>query len=264
MTTRICVLDGPATERRTPAGPRPTFLDSYEQVRDALRRSSVHQVWVVTSSRRFVDLVRAVTDNPRAVFRSVLFSYERPDPGSAVFLESAFERLLLGPRSKVPVEEVVEILGDEHPEDFCIAAQWMEDARSVALWRGDFSMLVVPIAWFRREGAPEPDPLRLSVEDYGQGIRMGEFEAAFDAVLYEKDAAARRRMRVRMRAEDRSLGGSIWRLRTVRGVRRDEFGAVNQKTIARIERGEVAKPQRATLDAIASRLGVSVEELTTY
>ena len=93
---------------------------------------------------------------------------------------------------------------------------------------------------------------------------MGHFEAAFEAVLYEKDAAVRRRIRDRMHKADRSLGGSIWRLRTTRGVRRDEFGALNEKTIARIERGEVAKPQRATLDAIASRLGVSVKELATY
>lgn len=264
MTADICVLDGPPTKRPTTSEPHPHFLDSYELVLEALRRSSVHQVWVVASNRRFADLVRAVAGGRRAVYRSMLFSYERPDPSTAVVLESTFARLLLGPGEKVPINELVEILQDEHPEDFCVAAQWIEDAESVALWRGDFTMLTVPLAWFRAQGAAEPDPARLSVEDFGGTIRMGDYEAAFDAVLYEHDSASRRRMRERMRENDRTLGGSIRRLRELRGVRREEFGEIDEKTIARIERGEVKKPQRATLEAIASRLGVQVDELETY
>jgi hypothetical protein len=183
--------------------------------------------------------------------------------------ESVKRRLLLARLRRVagktiPLQELVEILRTKHPADFCIAAQWIEQARSVALWRGDFSVLTIPHAWFQTDGAPETDPTRLSVEDYGQTIRMGDYEAAFDAVLYEHDTASRQRMRERMRERDRSLGGSIWRLRTLRGIRRGEFGKIDGKTIARIERGEVKKPQRATLEVIASRLGVGVEELETY
>jgi DNA-binding Xre family transcriptional regulator len=47
-------------------------------------------------------------------------------------------------------------------------------------------------------------------------------------------------------------------------VRRDEFGQIDEKTIARIERGEVKRPRRVTLEAIAARLGVSVEDIETY
>ena len=82
--------------------------------------------------------------------------------------------------------------------------------------------------------------------------------------LKDFPAAARKRIRDRMRAEDRTHGGSILRLRMMRGVRRDEFGEVDEKTIARIERGEVKRPQRATLEGIASRLGVTVDELETF
>ena len=264
MTAEICVLDGPPEHQRPDSDSQPNFLESYERVVDALRRSSMDQVWVVASSERFVDLVRAVTHGQRAVYRSVLFSYSRPDDATAVLLESSFGRLLLGPHATVPIEDLVEILRDEHPEDFCIAAQWIEDARTVALWRGDFKMLTVPLAWFERDSVTKPDPTRLSVEDSGQSIRMGDYEAAFDSVLYEQDASARKRLRDRMRTQDRTLGGSLWRLRTMRGVRRDEFGEIDEKTIARIERGEVKKPQRATLEVIASRLGVSAEEIETY
>ena len=264
MTADICVLDGPPRKRRTTSAPDAHFLGSYELLREALGRSSVHQVWVVASSRRFGDLVRAVTDGRRAVYRSMLFSYDRPDTSTAVVLESMFPRLLLGPGATVPLDELVEILQDEHPQDFCIAAQWIEAAKSVALWRGDFTMLTVPLAWFKTPGAAKPDATRLSVEDYGGTIRLGDYEAAFDAVLYEHDAVSRKRLRARMRAKDRTLGGSVRRLRELRGVRREEFGVIDEKTIGRIERGEVKKPQRATLDVIASRLGVQVNELSTY
>ena len=251
MSNEIFVLDGPSTRMGTTSKPQPNFLGSFEQVLDAIRSSTVHQVWIVASKSRFPDLVRAVTDSRRAIHRFMLFSYERPDPTTAVVLESTFDRALLGPRATVPFGELVEILQDDHPEDFCIAAQWIEDPKVVALWRGDFTMFTAQLEWFRAPGAPEPDPTRLSIEDYGRTLRMGDYEASFDAVLYEHDAAARRRMRARMRKKDRTLGGSIRRLRELRGMRRHEFGEIDEKTIARIERGEVKRPQRATPKAIA-------------
>jgi hypothetical protein len=264
MNPEIYVLDGPSNRTKTTSKAQPRFLASREQVLEALRRSTVRHVWIVASKSRFPDLVRAVTDSRRAIHRFTLFSYERPDPATAVVLETAFSRVLLGPRATVPFTELVELLQDEHPEDFCIAAQWIEDAKAVALWRGDFARFAVQLAWFRAPGAPEPDPARLSIEDYGRTLRMGDYEASFDAVLYEHVAAARRRIRARMRKKDRTLGGSIRRLRELRGMRRHEFGEIDEKTIARIERGEVKKPQRATLKAIASQLAVPVEELETY
>ena len=264
MTTNVFVLDAPSPTKRPKSTLQPVFLESYERVREALRVSSVHHIWIVASNDRFVDLVRAVTEVGRDVYRFKLFSYQRPDPSTAVVIESAFGQSLLGPTAVVPFDELLEILQEERPEDFCIAAQWIEASKSVALWRGDFTMLAVPLAWFSAVGAPAPSPTCLSVEDFGRTIRLGDFEASFDAVLYEHDAASRRRMRDRMRKSDQSLGGSIRRLRELRGIRRREFGEIDEKTIARIERGEVKKPQQATLEKIAARLGVSVDELGTY
>jgi hypothetical protein len=264
MTKEIFVLDDPSTKARVESKPQPDFLKSFEQVLDAFHRSTVHHVWIVASRSRFPDLVRAMANTRRPTHRFDLFAYERPDPTTAVVLGSAFNHRLLGPDAAAPVNELLEILADEHPEDFCIAAQWIEAAKAVALWRGDFTMLTVQLDWFCTPGAPEPDPARLSIEDYGRTLRMGDYQASFDAVLYEHDAAARRRIRARMRKRDRTLGGSIRRLRELRGMRRHEFGEIDDKTIARIERGEVKKPRGTTLKAIASRLGVPVEELPTY
>lgn len=264
MPDEIRILDGPPAAAAVRVSPHWTVLANYEHVLHALQRSTTREVWVVASSSRFSDLVRAVSEVRRAVHRFRLFSYERPDPTAALFLESVFDRALLGPRATLPLHELVEVIRSRHREDYCIAAEWLESADAVALWRGDFSVLTVSLAWFQTEGAPTPDPSRLSVEEYGQTIRMGEHEAAFDAVLYEFDPRARARMRARMRAEDRSLGGSIRRLREMRGVRREEFGTPTAKTVARIERGEVTDPHPATLAAIADRLGVRVEELGSY
>ena len=73
-------------------------------------------------------------------------------------------------------------------------------------------MVVEPIASFPARGGVAPDPSRLSVEEYGQTIRMGEYEAAFNAILYERDARYRRRARKRMIQEEQTLGASIRRL----------------------------------------------------
>ena len=98
----------------------------------------------------------------------------------------------------------------------------------------------------------------------GQALRFGEYEAATDAILYEFDPAYRRRLNKHRRATDKGLGASLRRLRKQKRQRRDSFGTVTAKTIARIERGEVARPHRKTLEAIASKLGVRVADIETY
>ncbi len=48
------------------------------------------------------------------------------------------------------------------------------------------------------------------------------------------------------------------------GVGRGEFPGLDEKTLARIERGEVERPRRTTLARIAKRLGVAAEELGDF
>jgi len=63
---------------------------------------------------------------------------------------------------------------------------------------------------------------------------------------------------------DRSLGGALRRLRLQKGLRQSDFPGLTAKEIARIERGEVKKPQQRTLAAIAKRIGVAAKEISTY
>lgn len=102
------------------------------------------------------------------------------------------------------------------------------------------------------------------VRDGGQTIRLGEYEAAVDALLYEVDPGYRKRAKRRELELDDSFGGALRRLRLQRGLKRADFPEVSAKEIARIERGEVEKPHDRTLRSLAARLGVSPEEIRTY
>jgi DNA-binding Xre family transcriptional regulator len=104
----------------------------------------------------------------------------------------------------------------------------------------------------------EPGFHQLFVTDYGQTIRLGDYEAAADAILYEFSPEYRRRISKERQQSEKSFGASVRRLRKQRGPE------VAAKTIARIEQGKVQRIQRNTLSVIANRLHVKPEEIATY
>ncbi len=164
----------------------------------------------------------------------------------------------------MPSTELIEILEAPNAEDLFIGGVVDADDGQLVLFRGNFNRVVVPLRWFRRrKGGPTPDPTDFEVIDGGQTVRLGDYEAAASAILYDVDPAARRRMKAAERRGDDSLGGALRRLRLERGLRREEFGALSAKTIARIERGEV-QPRAETLRVIARRLGVKPGEVQSY
>jgi transcriptional regulator with XRE-family HTH domain len=67
-----------------------------------------------------------------------------------------------------------------------------------------------------------------------------------------------------MRRQDPSLGGSIRRLRLQRGLKQSDYPTIPARTIGRIERGEVENPRLDTLQRIASRLEVAVDDLGSF
>jgi hypothetical protein len=111
--------------------------------------------------------------------------------------------------------------------------------------------------------ANAPEAGRFEVADHGRTLRFGDYEAALDAVLYEKDPAYRRRLKRHRLEQDESLGGSLRRLRLQRGLRLADFGPW-EKAVARIERGEVSSPRTRTLNAIADRLRVPPEQIREF
>ena len=100
--------------------------------------------------------------------------------------------------------------------------------------------------------------------DCGNTVRLGSYEAAADAILYEADPNFRSRLLAKKRAEDKTFGACLRRLRLLRGLGQGDFGDVAAKTIARIERGETEAPHGHTLRVIAARLGIEPDEILSY
>ena len=60
-------------------------------------------------------------------------------------------------------------------------------------------------------------------------------------------------------------GAALRRIRIQKGLRLADFAPeITEKEMGRIERGQVTAPRRETLEKIARRLGVAVEDLASY
>ncbi len=221
-------------------------------------------VWV---ARDAGDVIGATTVRPPAHAAQRILLLAVPDEASRQALAVAFRTVV--PMHKdvrvLPPDELAAVLASPRRDELFIGGIVDRRARTVVLYRGTLKPLVIPFAWFRsRPGGPHPAFNALAVTDHGQTVALGAYEASADAILYEFDAVARARMRKNRIRDDRSLGGSIRRLRLQKGVRQSDFPGVTAKTIARIERNEILQPRSRTLAAIAKRLGVTAEELKEW
>ena len=207
-----------------------------------------------------------VASEPKNTWHRLLV-LDRPSRGRMELLHSLF-RIVVSPDEGVSLlkgEELRDVLESECPEDYFIGGIVDSEDRKVVLFRGNLERLLVPLSWFNNgERALAADSEDFEVIDSGQTLRFGRYEAAADAVLYEFDSEARRRMKERQLDHDESLGGSIRRLRLSRGLSQADFPGLDPKTISRIERGKIEKPQEATLKNLADRLAVSISELGSY
>ena len=109
-----------------------------------------------------------------------------------------------------------------------------------------------------------PELSEIAVADFGRMICLRNHEISTATVLHDFDEQYRRRAKLRRKAAERSLGGTVRRLRLDKGLRQKDFPGLTAKEIARIERGEVKKPHERTLSKIARCLGVSTQDISTY
>lgn len=188
------------------------------------------------------------------------------DQAQHEFLEGLFDQVVVGPeRGFLPLDQIREVMRAAHRGNLIIGGLVSSSARALVLIRGSLERLVVPWSWFEPSAAgSQPDFDDFEVVDFGQTIRLGRYEAAVDAILYEFDARYRRFERARRVDMDPSFGAALRRLRLQRGIPRDGFVGISAKEIARIERGEVERPHAATLRILAGRLGVRPDEIATY
>jgi len=242
----------------------PRYLDSVEDILDALEEEERDSLWLAMHRERLSLLCQALARRPATARGPVLWLQFRTGPEQMAALAAGFSRILPNPEAALPRAELADVLHAEHPGDFVVAAHHFAREDQLILWRGDFSTLVVPLSELRAYASRRFDPRKLRITDYGQTLAFGAYEASVDAVLYERDPSYRRRANARRRNQDRSFGGCLRRLRIMRGIGRDEFPGLTAKTIARIERGEVQRPHARTLRTIARVLGVRPEEIESY
>ncbi|MCA9729027.1 MAG: helix-turn-helix transcriptional regulator [Candidatus Eisenbacteria bacterium] len=190
-----------------------------------------------------------------------------PDPSAAMTLRTLFRDVVgVEPAFRfLATDELFEVVSSPPMDtrDLFIGGAFDPATDSLALVRGNLQRIVVPVSMFRTKGAPKPDPTRLRFTDHGQTVLLGDYEAAADAILYERDADFRKRLGARRRREDKGFGPSLRRLRKQRGLRREDFAGISAKTIARLERGET-QPNRHTRRAIEDRLDLTLDEILTY
>ena len=240
-------------------------LRSESEIRSALKRHGRRALWIAPSSAAVHLLLGTFPRRPTGDQR--LLSLERASDNRLGLLHALF-RFVVSVDEGVqllPMDELTEVLSSANRADLFIGAAVAPTDAAVILYRGNLEPLVAPLAWFRaRPDGPAPDPHDLAITDFGQTIRLGAYEAAADALLYEFDEDYRRRAKKRQVETDRSLGGALRRLRLQKGLRQGDFSGVTAKEIARIERGEVKKPHQHTLTTIAKRMGVSADDILTY
>jgi len=240
------------------------LVSSIKEIKDSLSLATKESLWVSYDTGLTNELLRRV-------------AWPTPSLGEAVFthkvtlnvlaaIENCFTRISFADHW-LPPEELGEVLRSENAEDLFIGGSVDPYTETITLLRGGGKRrsITLPFSAFEPSGSGvEPDFKVFAVIDYGQTIRLGEYEAASDAILYEFDPEYRRRIRKERNESEQSFGASLRRLRIQKGLKREDFLPTSAKTIARIEQGHVIRIQRGTLANIASRLGVSPNEIKTF
>ena len=271
MTTRTAPSWTFLLSRRTTrvhqfAALRPEQVSSRQSVGKALKHANKHALWISDEKSLTDILLQAVACHPRAIGNMVLL--HRPTLASIPVLAQCFKHLAFAMDDGfLPPEELAEVLVAANKAELFIGGVIDPDSATMTLWRGNVEPLTVPFTAFPPSGdGIVPDFSAFAVTDYGHSVRLGAYEAATDALLYECDPAYRRRIGRARRQEERSFGASLRRLRKQRGIHRADFAPLSPKTIARIEEGAV-DPRRIhprTLSIIAHRLAVEPCDIETY
>ena len=241
----------------------PRRLRNRAQVRTAFAARSA-SLWIAHNGK---VLLRRLSQTGVRQQRHRLLVLDWLETSGSEILRGLFSSVVVrdGAWRLLPAEELAAAVSAENPADLVIGGVVDQEAGVVRLIKGDLDSLVVPVSSFRatRRG-PRPDFAAMEITDCGQTVKLGEYEAAVDAILYEHDPSYRQRVRASLRERDRTFGGCLRRLRLQKGVGRGDFPGVTAKEIARIERGEVTKPHATTVEVIARKLGVEPAAIAEY
>ncbi|MEE8410176.1 MAG: helix-turn-helix transcriptional regulator [Myxococcota bacterium] len=243
----------------------PFVLRHPEQAEFEMPPTARSVLWIVARASHLQKLVPYWSEHQRERRLLLLEPVESPrlDLLNALFKSVVVREKDVG---MLDSNDIAEVLAAPNKEDLFIGGRVDRKDKVIVVYRGDLSRLIVPFSVFRaRRGGTKPNYDDFEVIDCGQTIRLGAYEAAGEAILYELDADYRRRARKNRIRESRSFGAALRRLRLQRGMRLTDFRPdVTDKEVGRIERNEVKRPRPATVKKIAARLGVEPEEIASY
>ena len=236
-----------------------------EEVQELYATVASNLIWIAPSQPD-VLLLSNIVGNPRGNHR--LLCLEPTNGPIKHYLNAKFTQVVSPDDGLklIPFEEISEIFTSPESEDYFIGGIIDKANDSVVLYRGNLVPITLPLSWFEAgPNSPQPDPDDFEIIDFGQTVRMGEFEAGTEAILYEFDSLFRRRDKERRINTDDSFGGALRRLRLQKGLKQSDFSpSISTKEVGRIERGEVTTLHKRTRETLAQRLGVAPEEIQTY
>jgi hypothetical protein len=258
------------------------------QLTTALLASRGGDIWVARDHQLVARSVLAATAHGRFTTRGprphLILMASDPVPlgvPSLEVLRRQFDRIVIhfdmgssivpgqmAVRADVSLGDLLEILACDDPGVHVLSATVDRELGIVQLVRGDCSTLVVPLHVFQATAAGVvPDFSRGAVEDCGQTLRFGRYEAAVDRLLYEYDPVYRRRANRNARLHDPGFGAALRRLRLLRGLGQADFAPVPERTIRRLE--AITSVQVPTMYAkvrgvLERKLGVSVDTILTF
>jgi hypothetical protein len=210
--------------------------------RDALQRECQHSVgralWVAPRPE-FVRWFRACPQWRGRDQRLLLLG--RHHLPQRAFLHVLFRFIVSEEEAShlLPREELLAVLAAPNRDDLLIGGAVDADDGVAVLYRGNLEPVVVPLDWFKVSGdGTRPDPARFAITDFGQTVKLGDYEASTHAILYDFDKEYRRQAKALRVELDKSFGGALRRLRIMRGLSQGDFEPeISAKEIARLEKG---------------------------
>lgn len=250
---------------------RSTFVVKPQLAPQYLGENKSEAVWLSRNSSGLINALKGHSSQIserqgriRSLSRLFLLGDVKAEMRAA--LDSIFKDVIVAPASTtLSIEELIEVFHSSHSGNFVVSGSVDRTVGVLSLIRGNMEKLMVPISAFKRSAdGVEPDFNDFSIVDSGQTLKFGEYEASVDSVLYEFDPKFRRLEKAARAKKDRTFGACLRRLRLQRGLRQTDFPNLDAREIGRIERGEVKKPRKSTIEILARVLKVEPNEIVTF
>jgi len=240
------------------------WISKASDVRKQVEQADHDVLWISFEKRLTDTLLRCVQWPSQSLGNVILL--HPPSLSSLSALQQCFHKVAFSARGGfLDRDELFAVLRSPKRDELLIGGFVDEASRTMTLWRGNLDQVTVPFSDFRKSGTGTvPNFSKFAVTDGGQTVRLGVYEASTESILYEHDPDFRKRVKARLIDQDPTIGGAIKRLRKQRQLSRTDFSPLAEKTIARIERGEITQPKKQTLETITARLGVCLNDLSSY